>query len=98
MRIEDMAVGKKYYEVVSLNVTDRPSGKKKKQLLTYRVVELDVPNKRVCASKNLGPAQWYKYREFGRWKKDKPDESILTLHNERHEAINTQRKNTADAE
>ena len=73
MKIEDIKPGKKYYHRITINGDDRMTGKKRKQLNTMFVVEVDLPGKRVCASANGLPATWYKQIQFCRWKAEDPN-------------------------
>ncbi len=79
MKISDIKKGRKYYNLVTLSTTNRPSGKKKRQVLTMLIVEVDLPGKRVCASMNGFPAKWYTQQQVNRWTEASPEECTCSV-------------------
>lgn len=76
MKLEEIQVGKKYFHLVTLSVIDPFTGKKKRQMNEFFVIEIDLPKKRVCASVNLSPAKWFDAKKISKWKDKRPTEII----------------------
>lgn len=72
MKIEKIEKGQKYFYTICTQLTNKTTGKKFREVSTVRVLDIDQAKKKVCASYNGFPAQWYEQKQFARWKTTDP--------------------------
>lgn len=59
MKITDLKQGKKYYHTFATHLKISRGGPKKKSTSIIRVMDIDLDQRRILASFNCFPAQWY---------------------------------------
>lgn len=70
MKISDILVGKKYWKTKTIK-NGRTSVKEITGIAVY-VLQVDLPNKKVLASLNGTPAEWFGGTVFARWTTEDP--------------------------
>lgn len=75
MQLKEIEKGNKYYHTLATNNVDKATGLKLKETRAVFVVEVDKVRKKVCASINGAPAQWYSGNLFSRWTKEHPEDN-----------------------
>lgn len=73
MHITEIKAGKKYYQLLATNTSNRHTSKKVRTVNTFYVLEVDEASKRVLASLNGAPAQYFAQSKFVRWVATKPE-------------------------
>jgi hypothetical protein len=76
MKITELKKGQKLYHAVTTNRVHKPTGEKVRETKTIFVVEVNQETKKVCASINGAPAQWYDGNFYSRWKLSEQDPRI----------------------
>jgi uncharacterized protein (DUF2147 family) len=75
MILKEIKKGKKYFHTLATNNLDKATGLKLKETRKVFVLEVNNGDKKVCASINGAPAQWYDGNSFSRWTKKHPEEN-----------------------
>lgn len=65
--------GKKYYHSKAGNCRSKETGLRKKNIHTVYVLNVDLTNKKILASLNGLPAEWFEYRKYVRWTDAPPE-------------------------
>ncbi len=73
MKLKDIKPGKKYFRILATNAKDKITCKKIRQISTMYVVEVDINGKKVCASINRMPAEWFGPEKYSNWSETKPE-------------------------
>lgn len=76
MKIEEIQPGKKYWKVYTRK--QRRSSKKEVQSVAVYVLKLDLSTKRVLASLNGSPPQWFGGTVYQRWKTEDPTSKSIS--------------------
>lgn len=76
MKIHEIKPGRKYYHTLAIgSKVGRGSRKKERQTSAIIVVEVNQETKKVCASVNGFPAEWFTSDKYARWTDVKPEQS-----------------------
>ena len=79
MKYSDIKRGGKYYHTLATNRLCKATRKKERETRTIRVVDMDPGVKKVCASINGAPAQWYDGNFYKRWSLTQDPEEDLQI-------------------
>lgn len=79
MRIHELKKGQKYYHTIATNFQNKETGVKVRETRKVFVLEVDKQKRKVCASINGAPAQWFEGAAFSRWTKEDPTQPKTKL-------------------
>lgn len=72
MHLKDVKKGGKYFHALASNTVDKNTGLKVKDSRKVYVLDIDFRNRKVCASINGAPAEWFDGNKYCRWTETDP--------------------------
>jgi hypothetical protein len=73
MKLKDIQAGKKYYRAIAGHKRSKITGLRAKSVHTLYVLDVDTLQRRVLASINRLPPEWFEQSRFARWTNTYPE-------------------------